>query len=54
MRYTETQIEQTPAGKRTVRQNVYGNWNGYVSGRFWKNFGCDCVAGREAQEWAIS
>lgn len=32
---------ETPAGKRTVRTNVWGNINGYVSGRRFWEFGTD-------------
>lgn len=31
----QTQTEQAPKGKRTVRRSVYGNLNGYIGGRFW-------------------
>lgn len=40
---------ETPAGKRTVRQNIYGNWVGYVSGRRFYEFGVD---GKTAAFWA--
>lgn len=29
----------TPKGKRTIRRSIYGNLNGYVSGRFWAYLG---------------
>lgn len=32
---------ETPAGKRTVHTNVWGNTNGYVSGRRFWEFGTD-------------
>jgi hypothetical protein len=31
--------ETAPAGKRTVRDNQWGNRNAYISGRFWKTLG---------------
>lgn len=37
----EITYPETPAGKRTIRQNVWGNWNGYVSGRRFWEFGTD-------------
>ena len=45
--------EATPKGKRSVRRSVYGNLNGYVSGRFWVSFGeaFDGPAEREAEAW---
>lgn len=45
--------EPTPKGKRSVRRSVYGNLNGYVSGRFWHSFGdafTPCNQ-READAW---
>jgi hypothetical protein len=32
---------ETPKGKRRVRQNIWGNWVGYVSGRRFWEFGAD-------------
>lgn len=43
--------EPTPKGKRSIRWNIYGNWVGYVSGRRWKEFGCQPWSEREAIEW---
>ena len=43
--------EPTPKGKRSVRWNIYGNWVGYVSGKRWKEFGCQPWSEREANEW---
>ena len=51
---TENELaNQTPAGKRTLRRTVYGALNGYVSGKFWCNFGeaHDAWSEREANEW---
>ena len=31
--------EVVPAGKRTIRDTVWGNTNAYVAGRFWKTIG---------------
>lgn len=44
---------QTPAGKRSLRRTVYGAINGYVSGKFWCNFGeAHCPwCEREADQW---
>lgn len=30
---------ETPKGKRTIRNTVWGNTNGYIGGRFWKTIG---------------
>lgn len=45
--------EKTPKGKRAIRETVWGNTNGYVSGRFWKTFGPTYGVGvqEEAQAW---
>lgn len=40
-----TAPETIPAGKRSVRETVYGNTNAYVSGRFWKTLGPTYEAG---------
>ena len=44
---------QTPAGKRTLRQTVRGGLNGYVGGKFWINFGHahDSWVVNDANEW---
>jgi hypothetical protein len=34
-----TKTETTPAGKRRVHANIWGNTNGYVGGRFWVTLG---------------
>lgn len=39
---------ETPPGKRSIRRNVWGNVNGYVSGRHFWEFGCDM---RSAEYW---
>lgn len=36
---TDTTPEKIPAGKRSIRETVWGNTNAYVSGRFWKTIG---------------
>lgn len=48
-----TTSENTPKGKRTIRQNIYGNLNGYVSGKFWCTFGDAYFAPnqRDAEAW---
>ena len=33
------QEEPAPKGKRSVKQNVWGNVNGYIGGRFWQQIG---------------
>lgn len=44
--------EETPKGKRTVRENIWGNIVGYVGGRRWKEFGPIAPwTRREAEEW---
>ena len=32
---------ETPKGKRTVKRNIWGNTNAYVSGRLFWEFGTD-------------
>lgn len=51
MQLPEVKQEETPQGKRSIRWNVYGNWVGYVSGKRWKEFGCQAWSEREANEW---
>lgn len=43
----------TPAGKRRLVRTVWGNTNGYVSGRYWKTFGTtyDFGVEEEAAAW---
>lgn len=31
--------QEVPAGKRGIRETVWGNVNAYVGGRFWKTLG---------------
>ena len=35
------QYPETPKGKRSIRTNVWGNTNGYVSGKLFWEFGTD-------------
>lgn len=53
MRLPEIEKAPEPVGKRTLRANVWGNLNGYVSGRFWLTFGPTYGVGvqAEADEW---
>jgi len=44
----EINYPAAPAGKRTIRTNIYGNTSGYVSGRRFWEFGCDA---RSAGYW---
>lgn len=39
--------EPTPKGKRSVRNTVWGNTNGYISGRFWVTLGTTYAADTE-------
>lgn len=39
--------EAPPKGKRTVRENRWGNTNGYIGGRFWKTIGPTYAVGTE-------
>lgn len=50
-KFPEQEPEKTPKGKRRAQKNIYGNWVGYVSGRRWKEFGCQPWSEREAMEW---
>lgn len=47
MRFPEFQPEQIPAGKRTVRANVWGNVNAYVGRRFWATLGQQYAVGTD-------
>lgn len=38
-------------GKRSIRNNIYGNWVGYAGGKRVKEFGCQAWSEREANEW---
>ena len=43
---------ETPAGKRSVRRNIWGNMVGYVSGRRFWEFGSNASSERDADLWA--
>jgi hypothetical protein len=45
--------EPTPKGKRRIRSSIWGNVNGYVSGKFWITFGQthDVWVAAQAQAW---
>jgi len=51
--FINAQIEQTPKGKRSIRRNIYGNLNAFVSGKFWKTIGLEFNPTDEAKaaEW---
>lgn len=42
--------EETPNGKRTVRENIWGNIVGYVSGRRFIEFGVTNTSNRRTAE----
>lgn len=42
-----TPREAAPKGKRSVRTNIYGNTNAYISGRFWKTIGMTYAVGTD-------
>lgn len=47
------EFPETPAGKRTVKNNIYGNIVGYVSGkRFWEFGSIDKCNEATAKAWA--
>ena len=50
---TEQQPEPTPKGKRSIRETVWGNTSGYVSGKFWITFGPTYAVGtaETAKAW---
>lgn len=50
---TAIEQEPTPKGKRSIKRSVYGNLNGYVSGRYWVTFGesYDPNAEEDAEAW---
>jgi hypothetical protein len=37
--------------KRKIRQNIWGNWRGYISGRIVQEFGTDEIA---AGHWMVT
>lgn len=39
--------EAAPKGKRTIRENRWGNTNAYIGGRFWKTVGPTYAVGTE-------
>lgn len=39
--------ETAPKGKRSIRANVWGNTNAYISGRFWKTIGPTYAVGTD-------
>jgi hypothetical protein len=43
----QAQPETIPAGKRSVRANVWGNVNAYVGGRFWATLGQQYAVGTD-------
>lgn len=53
MRLSEIVYPETPAGKRRIKMNVWGNINGYVGNkRFWE-FGVNNPTNwRDAEKWA--
>jgi hypothetical protein len=53
MELPKIEQEETPKGKRSVRRNIYGNLNGYVSGKFWTTFGdaFDKINQEDADAW---
>lgn len=47
MKLPDIKNEEAPKGKRTVRENRWGNTNAYIGGRFWKTIGPTYAAGTE-------
>lgn len=45
MRLPKIEQPAAPAGKRRVRETVWGNTNAYISGRFWRTIGPTYSAG---------
>ena len=39
--------EETPEGKRSIRETKWGNTNAYVGGKFWKTIGPTYAVGTE-------
>lgn len=50
---SNTPREPVPAGKRSIRENMWGNTNAYVSGRFWMTLGPTYAVGtkEKAEDW---
>jgi hypothetical protein len=53
VKYPKIPQEPIPAGKRTVRANVWGNTNAYVGRRLWKTLGPTYAVGTDeaAADW---
>lgn len=48
----DVKFPAAPAGKRTVKTNIYGNVVGYISGRRFWEFGADGITTkRESEMW---
>ena len=47
MKLRNLPLEPIPAGKRSVKNNVWGNCNAYVGGRFWDCLGVSYSAAAE-------
>lgn len=39
--------EVAPEGKRTIRENKWGNTNAYIGGKFWRTIGPTYAAGTD-------
>lgn len=49
---TAAKFPETPAGKRVIKINIYGNVVGYVSGRrFWEFGECNSTSEADAEAW---
>lgn len=53
MKFILPAIEQReiPKGKRKIRQNIWGNWVGYIGRERFKEFGYRASAESEALNW---
>ena len=40
--------------KKRIKQNIWGNWNGYIGTRKVIEFGCGLAGEYRAQEWLTS
>lgn len=50
---SSTPQEVAPKGKRSIRNTVWGNTNGYIGGRFWKTIGTTYAVGTEEDAQAF-
>lgn len=51
--HTNAPKDVAPKGKRSIRENTWGNTNAYIGGRFWKTIGPTYAVGTEERAAAF-